>query len=273
MRPPVTVSTVRARLQDSFLTRNRYVGRLEPARQTAVAFERDGLVLEVLKGEGERVSAGDVVARLDTAQLRASRRQLDAQIRELGAQRHLAKLTLKRLVELQKKGWSPEQRLDEAKATLSPFSAAIDRVRAQIASIDNDLDKSQLLAPFDGTVSARSIDDGAFVGAGVPILTILESGRRQARIGLPPEAASSLDQNRIYSIEVGSTKLGAVLVAHRPDLQAGTLTVTALFNVTGEAHIPFGEIVVLALETEVQDVSSGSSNCFCRRRVANGQPV
>ena len=63
--------------------------------------------------------------------------------------------------------------------------AGIDRVKAQIASIDIDIAKSKITAPFDGIVSSRLIDEGAVVAAGTPLLTVLEADRRQARIGLP----------------------------------------------------------------------------------------
>ena len=106
----------------------------------------------VLKDEGDTVAAGEVVATLDTSQLEASRRQREAQIRELEARRDLAKLTLDRQSKLQKNGWSPEQRLDEARATLAELRAAIDRVKAQVASIDIDIGKSQLRAPFAGVM-------------------------------------------------------------------------------------------------------------------------
>ena len=72
------------------------------------------------------------------------------------------------------------------------FAAAIDRVAAQISEIDIDIRKSQLKAPFDGRISRRVIDEGAVVAAGTPIVTLLESGRRQVRVGVPPRIAASL---------------------------------------------------------------------------------
>jgi RND family efflux transporter MFP subunit len=249
---PTPVETLTIEMQDSYKEAGRYVGRLEPARQTALAFERGGLVTSVLKDEGDRVAAGEPVAKLDTAQLEATRDQLEAQVRELTARRRLATLTLDRQSKLQKKGWSPEQRLDEAQASLSELTAGIDRVKAQIASIDIDIAKSKITAPFDGIVSSRSIDEGAVVAAGTPLLTVLEADRRQARIGLPPEVTTKLDPARNYVLDTGDGELQARLHTQRPDLQAGTRTVTVLFDVTGKSSVPFGEIVTLTLDTEIR---------------------
>ncbi len=249
---PTPVETLTVEMQDSYQETSRYVGRLEPARQTALAFERGGLVTSVFKDEGDRVVAGETIAQLDTAQLEATRDQLEAQERELKARRRLAILTLDRQSKLQKKGWSPEQRLDEAEASLGELTAGIDRVNAQIRSIDIDIAKSTITAPFNGIVSTRSIDEGAVVAAGTPLLTVLEADRLQARIGLPPEIAGKLDPSRTYKLGTHVGELEARIDKKRPDLQAGTRTVTVLFDVTGESKVPFGEIVTLALDMRIE---------------------
>ena len=251
--PAVAVQTLRLEIQPSYQDTVRYVGRLEAARQTALAFERQGLVTHVHKDEGDRVSAGDIVASLDTSQLEASRDQREAQIRVLEARRDLARLTHGRQTKLREKGWSPEQRLDEALSALDELSAAIDQVKAQIQSIDIDIEKSQLKAPFDGVIAARSIDEGAVIAAGTPIVTMLEDGHRQLRVGLPPKVAATLDEARTYQVQTLAGPVAARLYASRRDLQSATRTVTALFDVkTGDAT-PFGEIVTLLLEREIEE--------------------
>lgn len=251
--PPVAVQTLRLEIEPSYRETVRYVGRLEAARQTALAFERPGLVTKVHRDEGDRVAAGETVASLDTAQLEASRDQREAQIRELEARLELARLTLERQSKLRKQGWSPEQRHDEAAAELDELSAAIDRVKAQIASIDIDIEKSELKAPFDGVVAARSIDEGAVIAAGTPILTVLEDGHRQLRVGLPPEVAATLDDTKSYQVQTRAGAVPARLYASRPDLQSATRTVTALFDVKTDEATPFGEIVTLVLEREIEE--------------------
>lgn len=256
--PPVAVQTLKLELEPSYRETVRYVGQLEAARQTALAFERAGLVTLVRKDEGDAVGAGEVVATLDTAQLEASRKQREAQIRELEARRDLAKLTLDRQSKLQKNGWSPEQRLDEAEASLAELSAAIDRIKAHITSIDIDIGKSQLKAPFDGVIAERTIDEGAVIAAGNPILTVLEAGHRQMRVGLPPAVAAKLDPAQIYHVETSTGPISARLYASRPDLQGATRTVTALFDVSSQvgtrfSETPLGGIVTLVLDSVIEE--------------------
>ncbi len=252
--PPVVVATTTVRLVAGYQRTSSYVGRLEPARQTAVAFERTGLVIDIAPDEGDRVHAGDVIARMDTAQLASTRRQLLAQRRAFEAQRTLAKATLDRQAQLKTKGWSPDQRLDEAKSNFAALNANIDRVSAQIASIDIDIAKSELKAPFSGTIAHRSIDEGAVVMGGSPVVNLLETGSRRARIGLPPDLAASIITDRPYTLRAGKLTQQAKLIAKRPDLESGTRTVTVLFELLEAGdRVSFGDLVTIDLKSTIAE--------------------
>lgn len=251
--PPVSVATVRATVEDGYSLKTSYTGRLEAARETALAFERAGSVVAIGPQEGEAVSAGAVIARLDTAQLRAGRQRLEARLRELDAQRNLAELTRDRQSKLRSEGWSADQRLDEAEATFAQLSAAMDQVTAEIASLDIDIAKSELKAPFDGTIAARIIDEGAVVAAGTPVATLLETGHIQVRIGLPPEVARNLSPDDTYALDAGNRAIEARLVTLRPDLDTATRTMTVLFDVAGGAGgAALGDLVTLDIESRVE---------------------
>lgn len=249
--PALTVNTTRIIQQDSYIEQSYYVGRLEPARQTALGFERSGLITIVSRDESDSVRKGEILAELDTAQLEARRNQLVASQRELEARKKFALSTKQRRTKLNQKGWATGERLDQAQADVDQLTAAIDRIKAQINGIDIDIRKSKLVAPFDGIISSRSIDEGAVVAAGTPVLTLLEASHRQARIGLPPEQANKLDHNQSYILRARKHRLTGKIVAYRPDLQPGTRTVTVLFDVSGAEAIRFGELVTLELETKV----------------------
>ncbi len=251
---PIIVETVQARIEDGYRRKISYTGRFEPARQTSLAFERSGLVLSVIKDEGQSVQQGEVMARLDTAQLQATRSQLEAHRRELEAQRQLATLTLGRQSRLKTQGWSPQQRFDQAEATVAQLAAALDQVAAQIAGVEIDLAKSELRAPFDGHIAARTIDEGAVVAIGTPVLSLLETKRRQARIGLPPDVAAKLTASQPVRLSVQGRVIAAKVTARRPDLETGTRTVTVLFDVDGHGNeIIFGDMASLEVETHVAE--------------------
>ena len=249
--PPVSVAVQTVHLAEAYHVTDRFAGRLEPARQTRLAFERAGLVTGILFEEGDLVGQGDVVARLDTAKLEAERDRLRAQRRELQARQALAEVTLERQSALTTKGWQTEQRYDEARFGLAEISAAIERIDAAIASIEVDLGKSVLTAPYAGRVAARALDEGAVVDPGMPVIELLESEARQVRIGVSVEAAAALQAGQLYRLEAGGRRFEGRLLAKRPDLQTGTRTVPVLFEVLQAEALPFGEIVELLLDRRI----------------------
>ncbi len=251
---PVQVTTMTVRLVPGYERQSNYVGRLEAARETSVAFERAGLVTRVAVDEGDDVQKGQVIAELDTAQLRARRDQASAQLRALQAQRDLAKLTFGRQSDLKKKGWSPDQRFDEAQSELTRLAASVDQVTAQISAIDIDIAKSKLKAPFSGRIAKRSIDEGAVIMPGSAIVDVLETSKLQARIGMPPRVAETLDRQRDYTLRSHDQDLKATLLSRRPDLASGTRTVTLLFQLSNSnTSVPIGDLVTIELAETVNE--------------------
>ena len=249
--PLITVATQPISWSDHYVVKRGFVGRLEPSRETAVAFERSGLVLQIRFEEGDQVKAGDIIARLDKSKLQANRRELEARRDELVARRELAKLTMSRQNKLKTRGWSPEQRFDEARFNVAELNAGIARVDASIAALDIDIAKSDLKAPFDGTVASRNVDEGTVVAAGTQLLTIVEAGDKLARIGVSPEAAQALTLAKSYPLSANGQQLTGKLKALRPDLEAGSRTVTALFSIKSGSKIPLREVIVLQLPRKI----------------------
>lgn len=249
--PPVTVATGPVALTDRYTVTERFAGRLEPMRQTRLAFEQAGLVTEILIEEGDRVAAGAVVARLDTARLDAERHRLLAERDVLKTRRALADATLKRQRALAEKGWQTEQRHDEARYGLAEIAASIVQIDAAVAAIDVDLAKAVLTAPYAGQVAARFVDEGAVVDPGMAVIELLESDKRQVRVGVSVEAAKALGEGQVHRLTANGRSFDGRVVSKRPDLQTGTRTVTVLLETDDGGAIPFGDIVELSLDRSV----------------------
>lgn len=250
--PPVSVAVRPVSLATGYTVRERFAGRLEAARQTRLAFERGGLIVSVLAEEGDRLSRSVVVARLDTSKLEAERSRLQAQQREIRARLELAKATLKRQVALTKRGWQSEQSYDAARFSVAELSAAIERLDSSIRTINIDIEKSALKLPFTGTIAARFVDEGAVVDAGTPVVEVMETERRQIRVGVSVEAARDLKSGEHYQLTSGNLVFRGRLISKRPDLQTGTRTVTVLLETSQAEDVPFGEIVELNIDRRIE---------------------
>jgi RND family efflux transporter MFP subunit len=249
--PPITVQAQQIEILDAYRVEERYVGLLEPARQTRLAFERPGLVTEILYDEGAEVVQGAVVAKLDTSKLMSERRGLEARLHELKARYELASVTLSRQKSLKAKGWQSAQKYDEARYNAAQLASAIQGVQASIDSLDVDIAKSELRAPYSGIVGGRMIDEGSVVAPGVPVIDLLESQVRRARVGVSVEAARGVEADRVHRLAVDGTVVDGFLVSKRPDLDTRSQTVTLIFEVIGGDGARFGDIVELVVERSV----------------------
>jgi RND family efflux transporter MFP subunit len=171
--------------------------------------------------------------------------------RALLADLELAQLTEARQCDLSARGHSSVQRYDEARLATRALEARIAQTDAAIASVDIDLGKSELNAPFGGTIAERFVDEGAVVEAGAPLVHLLESDRPRVRIGLSPEAAAVLDQQATHTLRAGNNELRARPLSVRADLATGTRTVPALFEIEDGRGVRFGDVAELAVERQV----------------------
>ena len=256
-RPPAAavpiVETLTLERLDAREVRRAYAARVEPAREARLSFETGGTLVEVLVDEGERVAAGTVLARLDTRLLEAKRTQLAAARAALDSDAELAELALARQRKLEDRGFAADEALDEARLANARVRSGIAEADAALALVDVELDKAVLRAPFDVLVGERALDPGATVGAGTPVLTVMDAAAPRLRVGLPPERAAALGAGETYRFVAGTREVPARLVTRRGDVDPRTRTVSALFEPLDGAGegLFFGELLELSLVERV----------------------
>ena len=241
-------------IEDSLTIARSFVGQIEAARRIDVAFETGGTVSDLLVAEGDTVTEGQVVARLDTRALEAERRASLAARDALAAQLELAMRTAERAAGLSASGFASDQRLDEAQLTVAELEARMAEIGAGIEAIDIALDKSILRAPFPGEVGARVADPGQTVAAGSPVLTLLESSAPELHVGLPPALAAGIEPSTRFEAVIDGQRVAAELHQLRPDLDPATRTQTAIFRLdTGGGALPFGQTARITLEQSIPE--------------------
>lgn len=228
------VVTVRVAMRPGFEVRERLAGRVVSPRKSELGFERGGRVAQVAVDDGDRVAAGDELARLDTRELEAQSRELAARVAATAAQLDLARATSERQRELRRADFASQQRLDEVVASEKALEAQIAADRASLDRIRVALDLALLRAPYAASVTARHVDEGTVVAPGAAVLSIVEAGAREVRIGVPPELASQLEPGRRYAVEIdgheAAGELAAELLRVVPSIDVATRTQTAVLR-------------------------------------------
>ena len=132
--------------------------------------------------------------------------------------------------------------------------ALVEQLDAAIEDIDIDLRKSELTAPFDGTISRRRTDEGTVVQAGQTILTIVEDSALEAWVGLPVEATTSLAVDSAQRVRIEGRLFEVRVSGRRPEVDPATRTRTVIFRLDPAAaeYVIHGQIVRLQLEETVE---------------------
>jgi len=245
---PVQASPIR--VETGYDVRRTFVGQNEPQRTVSVAFELAGQLASILVDEGDLVTQGQTIATLDTSLLQAERAQLIAAKSSADAQLKFAMQTVERNDELNKRGFATQANLDSAIAQRDQLLGRIAEIDASIANVDIRLDKSRVIAPFDGRVTSRFVDGREALNPGQRLLDLIELGSPQVRVGVP----LNFDETRLSDaqLEIAGQIFPATLVAIRPDIDPVTRTRTALFAIDTDLQPAFGQTARLLVTQRVQ---------------------
>ncbi len=250
-RQPLPVVTDTFELQQGYRRDVSFLGLVRAGRSSSVGFEVPGTLSSLTASEGMPVSEGQVLATLDTAQLNARRAVVEADLERVEAELELARIKARRQRNLQKSGAVSREAFDETRLGARALEARLASVEAQLDSIDIDLEKSVLRAPYDAVVAERLVEAGAVINPGNPVLRLVASGAREAHIGIAAEQTAKLQPGATYTLTLRDQSVPARLRSIRPDIDPRTLTATAVFELPTEAGGMDGEPVTLALSEEV----------------------
>jgi RND family efflux transporter MFP subunit len=216
------------------------------AFESATIFARQsGYVSDRRVDIGSKVKAGDVLAVISApeiddqlSQARAQLTQMQAALKQAQANRGLASVTDKRTTTLVTQGWASKQQGDTDRAGLQAQDAAVNVAeaniaaqQAQVARLEKAQSYSQVVAPFDGVITQRSIDTGSLVTAdstaGTSMFAIARTNVLRVQVYVPQDAALGLKDGITADITVpeiaGRTFTGHVARTAEA-LQAGTRT-------------------------------------------------
>lgn len=239
--------------ESSYVIQREFAGLVAPRQDTQLAFELGGELAALRVDEGDRVSAGQVLAELDTRLLRAQRDDLVARRQEIQARLDLNGLNSERIVELQGKGFAADQQMDELDTERRALTAQLARLAAELDANATRLDQSVLKAPFDGAISARLADRGAVVAAGSPVLVVLEDQGMEARVGVPVRLLGDVSAGDPVTVRVGVQVLQGRVLAIGSDVTRATLTVPVRIALPDTAVAVPGDQAYLGLDEVMEE--------------------
>jgi membrane fusion protein (multidrug efflux system) len=135
-------------------------GKIGAFNQIQILPEVSGKVISIYFNEGETVTKGSLMVKLNDA-------DLQAQLLKAKTQMQLSELKLERLKKLIAINGISQEELDAQENELSSFKADQAYIAAQIA-------KTNITAPFTGVVGLKNISEGSFVSSQSPIASLVQ---------------------------------------------------------------------------------------------------
>ena len=206
-----------------------------------VAGELQGLVLR----EGDRVSAGQVVARIDATESQARVRQAQQQAEAARAQVDIARRSFDNNRSLVEQGFISKTAVDTSAASLAAAEASFRAAQAGADLANKSLEDTVLRAPMAGVVAQRLAQPGERLAVDTRIVEIVDLSRLELEASLSP--ADSLlvrpGQEAVLSIEGASQTLSAKVLRVNPSAVAGSRAVLAYLAVQSNPGLRQGLFV------------------------------
>ena len=176
-RPALTVTTTQAQ-RATLPLKISANGNIAAWQEAVIGTEANGLRLaEVRVNVGDAVRKGQVLATFQPELLQADVAQIRAQVAEAEAALAEAQVNAKRARELESSGALSDQQINQFLTAERTAQARLDAQRAQARVQGLRLSQTQVLAPDDGVISARSATVGAVLPAGQELFRMIRQGR------------------------------------------------------------------------------------------------
>ena len=200
-----------------------------------------------------------------------------ARVRDLKEQLTLAQAKFQRRRDLLEAGAISREQLEEVKTDVNAQKARVDEAQSQvdellagtrpeqialqksvidqynalIERIDLDIAKSQLKAPYSGTIAHIHAHIGTVITSGQAIVRLVEDNSLEARIGIPAETANQLPIGSNHRLKIGEQLIAGKVTSILPQIESTTRTAIVILNLNQTGGIRPGQIVSLELSESI----------------------
>ena len=207
-------------------TVRRFPSVLQPSSTSVLSFEISGRLEEVSLDVGQRVSKGDVLARVDPRSLDLQVETAKAALAEAESRARNAAANLKRKDELLKKKVIAQASLDEAKTEADTTASQVVQAKRSLDTAEENLTKAELIAPFDGILNSVEVQSFTNVSPGAPVATLYAADAFEASFSVSFDTVNRLAVGKKVVVRLADNP-SVVLAGHISELGARADTVSS----------------------------------------------
>ena len=183
-----------------------FSANLEAVWSTEVSTKADGRIDKLFVEEGDRVTAGMVLARLDMNELAAQVMQAEGQVLQAKATLEQNELNFQRMDALYKQNAVSAHTLDSARTQRDLALGGVRAAQGNLILLKTRLDNANILSPLNGVVIRRHVQAGAFSKAGAAIFTVADVSTLLAKAVVGEAQIAELTLGKSVNVKVDALK-------------------------------------------------------------------
>ena len=237
---PLSLEILEVSIIDTYKVKKQLPGKLFPVQQSKVSFQIGGKIQNIYVDIGDKVLKDDILAELDN-------REITANLNQAKAKYQLASQLLDRFKDLKAQGHISIQELDKAESDFLVAQSQYDFYKVK-------LEQTKILAPFNGLIQSRYLDEGSVINPGLPILEIIDSEKVEAHVALPLYLIDKISMQESFTFNLNGESINGVLKRLSPMSLGGSNNRLAIF----EFNTFFVPGAVINLELEINEIERGT---------------
>ena len=180
-------------------------GEIEAAQTAGISTRVMGRITDIFVKTGDRVSKGQLLARVWDEDIKAKRAQADAMIAEAEGAYVSAQKDYERFNNLYRQESATAKELDNVTLHYNSARARVNAAKQMRSEVNAMLSYSSLTAPFAGVITQKLAEEGSIANPGMPILTIEQHGVLQVSASIAESDISNIHMGDVTTIHIKST--------------------------------------------------------------------
>jgi membrane fusion protein (multidrug efflux system) len=214
-------------------------GTMQPVRQATVKAKVSGDVRQLTVREGDTVQAGQMLVRVDTADLDARLIERQGQLESARAQLALAEKNLATNQKLLKQNFISQNAFDSSESNMNVTRGGVKSAEAQVRLAQNALKDSVATAPLSGIVAKRHVQTGEKVAFDTPLVTVVDLKEMELQALIPAVDIPEIKVGMPVSLTVdgfGERKFNGRIERINPSTEAGTRAILVFVGIPNANH-------------------------------------
>ena len=206
-------------------------GNLRPIETIEVRSRLNGDINAVYVQEGERVGAGQVLARFESSQQESSRRGAEADRESARAQLQTATWAAEQSAALFKAGAIAEQENRAAQQSVVAAQAAVAASEARLRTASAVSSDTRVLAPASGIIDVRAVQPGERVSISTPLFTLVRNETLELAANVPARMANLVQPGQVVRLSLDDRTIESTVARVSPTVDPVSRSVTVYVKV------------------------------------------